>query len=267
MGTEDALSKVITFIEKHLSRKEIVVMLALDITGAFDQVLTSSILNCMTKKFFPSEIVNWYKFFLENRTIEANILDNKMTRKVIRGTPQGFIMSSLSWNLVMDDLLDSINDDKGVCLTEAISDGKGGMAVGYADDGAILMAGQDLGSMIHKVQAKLNKCVQWGKENGLSLSKDKTQYMVLRWRNAPKWRLKSKYKLRLDGDEILEVQDIKYLGLTINNSLSWFNHIDDKLGKAKKRFMQIKRAVGTLWGPSPRLMCWAYKAICLPILT
>ena len=253
-GTEDALSKVIDFIETQLQRNQVVLGLFLDVSGAFDSIFVNSITNAMAKRGFPKSIVKWYTYFLKNRTIESHILGNTIYRKINRGTGQGLILSPLCWNLVMDEMLIAVND--GI-----------GMGIGFADDGGLLIAGPDLGMLMIRMQQKLNKVLEWGQVSGSKLSKEKTEYLVFRKSGTPKWRCRTRHKLKIDGTDLREVESIKYLGVKLTNRLSWNLHIKEKVAKVKKRLMQIKAATGIIWGPRPSLIRWAFLSMCLPILT
>ena len=59
----------------------------------------------------------------------------------------------------------------------------------------------------------------------------------------------------------------KYLGCYLDTRLSFRHHINQKISAAKKLAMKIKNAIGSLWGPSPKALKWAYNGIIIPTIS
>ncbi|XP_069966728.1 uncharacterized protein [Bactrocera oleae] len=60
---------------------------------------------------------------------------------------------------------------------------------------------------------------------------------------------------------------VKYLGLTLDSTLRWNQHVDQTLTKATKALMVCNRLAGKSWGCSPRTIRWMYTMIVRPIIT
>ena len=58
-----------------------------------------------------------------------------------------------------------------------------------------------------------------------------------------------------------------YLGIVLDQKLSWSPHIEKKVSKAKKFLHLIKPAINHIYGLNPKRMQWIYKQIILPRLT
>ena len=58
-----------------------------------------------------------------------------------------------------------------------------------------------------------------------------------------------------------------YLGIVLDQKLSWTPHIKKKVSKAKKFLHLIKPAINHIYGLSPKQMQWIYKQVLLPGLT
>ena len=86
----------------------------------------------------------------------------KLAIRPVCGTPQGGVLSSRIWNLTFDPLLKLVNQDSPCA------------PVGFADDGALCFRGFCAETLIDIAQPKINMAVEWGAQNGLSFSKDKT---------------------------------------------------------------------------------------------
>ena len=76
----------------------------------------------------------------------------------------------------------------------------------------------------------------WFQSRGLILNKRKTQVLFLHPQAATPTDLQVKC-----GDDVLPIiQEAKYLGVTIDSSLSWNAHVNSTIKK-------VRQAVGTLW--------------------
>jgi ribonuclease HI len=68
----------------------------------------------------------------------------------------------------------------------------------------------------------------------------------------------------MGGVELEWQTEVKYLGLWLDQGLTWSLHMTKKMAACKKTIMQLRGSVGKLWGPSPYLMRWAYLCIVRP---
>ena len=161
-GTDTALSTLVNMIESSILRREYCLVLSLDIMGAFDNLATITIHNVMVENKYPPTMIRWYMNFLKNRTSIAEVLGVMLAIRPVCGTPQGGVLSSRIWNLAFDPLLKLLNDNSPCA------------PVGFADDGALCFRGIDPNTMVDNAQQKLNQAIEWGAQNGLSFSVDKT---------------------------------------------------------------------------------------------
>ena len=58
-----------------------------------------------------------------------------------------------------------------------------------------------------------------------------------------------------------------YLGVTLDKKLTWQEHIQLKLTKAKKLLQSLTYLLADNFGPKPELLLWAYTGIVRPGLT
>ena len=249
-STETALSTLIDSVEKAMLKGKYALVTFLDIEGAFDNVSYESVEAAMVEKAVNPLLIRWYMDFLYCRNISAEIAGVQRKRALTRGVPQGGVLSPLAWNLVFDSLLKAVNFGPF-------------LGVGLADDGAIGMTGIDPGMMMQQMQQALDRALQWGTETGLNFSAKKTQVMLF----TRKRGRRPACTLKMGGQKLSFVDQTRYLGLTLDCKLSWKLHIRNKTGQAKGQLVRIKNAIGKLWGPLPRAISWAYKAIVAPALT
>ena len=96
------------------------------------------------------------------------------------------------------------------------------------------------------VSSELSKIIQWFNVHKLSLNKDKTKYTLFH-----KVRQKDNISLKLpslfiNDKEIKRVASIKFLGIMLDEHLTWRNHIttiENKISKNLGLFYKAKRVL------------------------
>ena len=112
------------------------------------------------------------------------------------------------------------------------------------------------------LQRCLDEFNRWFSERGLKISAKKSYCLILDTSRAKT----VVQPLKLGNDHIPFVKEFKYLGVTIDNKLSWKPHIHQRISKAKKDLMVARKMIGTDWGLSPDKMAWIYEGIVRPAL-
>ena len=93
---------------------------------------------------------------------------NKKTIKIIRGCPQGGILSPFLWNLVVDSLLNYTNN-RIPCDIQGFANNMSPIATikSLSSNGKV---GFDADTLRKIMQKSLNSINEWFKENGLRIS-------------------------------------------------------------------------------------------------
>jgi len=133
----------------------------LDIEGAFDNTSFKTIITATRKRGLEETCCRWIEFMLEGRLVHTSLMGSSITAEVIRGCPQGGVLSRLLWNLVVDRLLNVTND-------------LGFSTFGYADDIVIIVQGKFAHTVREIMQNALNVVVKWAVKEGLNISPHKT---------------------------------------------------------------------------------------------
>jgi hypothetical protein len=71
----------------------------------------------------------------------------------------------------------------------------------------------------------------------------------------------------LFGTELQLKNQVKYLGVILDEKLNWNIHIDHRMQKATITFWQCRRAIGKTWELKPKVVHWIYTLVVKPILT
>jgi hypothetical protein len=103
------------------------------------------------------------------------------------------------------------------------------------------------------------------KEMGVEFGVEKTVDMLFTNKRASSYQMRN--CLKLYGQEIPFSKADKYLGVTLDDKLSWRPHIKNKIKKAKRTLMAIRSIIGKSWGPSPMCARWSWTGVIRPALT
>ena len=247
-----AISKVTSRIEKSILNGQFTLGIFLDIQGAFDSITPRAVEAGMILHNFPPIMINWYINYITNRSCQVTLGHSSLTRFLTQGTPQGGVFSPIAWNLAFDSLL-------------SIFDGGPTFAIGWADDGCLLISGPDPHTLADIAQDSINKAMAWAALRGLTFSHSKTKVILF----SKKYNKIEKHlpPLRINNTPVPYSHSCLYLGITLTHNLSWKAHLNQKFANAKKSLLLHRNALGTLWGPSPHIVRWLYEGIIKPSLT
>jgi hypothetical protein len=197
----------------------VVRVLLFDYRKPFDLIDHTILVNKLKELDISTTIINWIKSFLSNRLQRVKLSHDCMSEwgVVPSGVPQGT-------NLMTSNL--GFPDDPFDIWK-------------YVDDSTvseIIIRGHD-----SNAQIAVDKVVNWSKESLLQLNGEKCKELTISFgRNRQPYP-----PVIIDGIPMEKVSKAKLLGVTINNKLSWNDHIEEVIKKAARRLyflVQLKRA-------------------------
>ena len=187
----------------------------LDIKKAFDTVYHKILLKKLyayghvALKLLESYFSDRYQYVVyDNQKAE--------TLSITCGVPQGSIQGPLLLIIYMNDL----------CNVSKLL-----FPVLHADYTCVVLNGKSLNLIVQTVNSELQLLSTWLKYNKLSLNTTKTYYAVF---HRAKMKLPmNSIKLFMDKTNLREVE-FKYLGVILDNKLSWIQHISYVKNKISK---------------------------------
>ena len=131
------------------------------------------------------------------------------------GVPQGSVLGPLLFILYINDIANIIDYSK-ICL--------------FADDTAIYYVHKDITSATEAVQHDLSNIDRWMDANKLSINTTKTQYKIILGHH----KKYDNIDIKMKNSTIARTRAYKYLGVKINQHLSYSQHINNLAGTVKK---------------------------------
>jgi ribonuclease HI len=247
-STEAALHCLVNKVEKTLDQQEFGLAVFIDIEGAFDNTPFSVIIESAERHGIHPSLTGWMFNMLKTREVTATLFDVDVTVTTSRGCPQGGCLSCLMWSLVVNSLLDELNAMGGV------------WAEGYADDVVIYVTGKFAEIVRGIAQSALKTTEKWCGSTGLSINPNKTTVV-------PFTRLKKNTQikeLQLFGSSVTYEKQVRYLGVTLDSTLTWNAHLQTIVDKTNKAYWACRRMVGSSWGLKPKMVAWLYTQVILP---
>ena len=101
-----------------------------------------------------------------------------------------------------------------------------------ADDTSVTLSDRSQETLPKRVNYDLRKLSMWLRANKFSLNIEKTELVVFRRQNT---KLNKSFKIKLDGKRLFPTSSVKYLGVLLDEHLTWssqISHVQIKLNLA-----------------------------------
>ena len=141
---EDAICNITSIIEKAFFNKRYVLIIFLDISGAFDCTWHPSVLKSFISKGYEPSYVHLISSYLSNRHVRLDINSSSSTKRLTRSAPQGGGLSPFIWDMDYDDTLDVPAIDPDLLAIVEESTYIDSSAQAYADDSQVAIISDTL---------------------------------------------------------------------------------------------------------------------------
>lgn len=193
----------------------------LDFSKAFDKVPHHSLIIKLRNIGLSNVIVSWIADYLCNRKQFVSLGNEKSHFLPVRsGVPQGSVLGPLLFLLFVNDIVYEACPGVEMRL--------------FADD-CVLFCNISSPSDQENLSKSLGRIGDWCSRWGMVLNTEKSVIMRITRKKAP---LSFNYKL--GSSPLKEVTSVKYLGLTLTNTLSWNEHIDNVCSSAFRKLCFLR---------------------------
>ena len=206
--TEHAILDLKEYLMNKIDRKKIIAVLFLDLQKAFDTVDHEILLQKLYHYGVRGKAYKLLKSYLSGRTQRTKVRNVfSELASVSWGVPQGSVLGPLLFLIFINDL-PSASD---LCPWL------------FADDTALALSSDSIRDLENRFNCEVKKVHNWLLANRLSVHyMDKTQFMLVQAPNKKNRAItSSNFKLFMGDHEIERTDNYKYLGILIDDKLSW----------------------------------------------
>ena len=172
--------------------------------------------------------------------------DTTSTSQTIKqGVPQGSILGPLLYIIYANDIKDTLTNSK---------------VAFYADDTVLYSSNKDLTKAMANIQKDLDSISEWYKLNGIYINPTKTKYMIFSNKTPKLNRLPEP---TINGKTVERVSQYKYLGVTLDEHLTFGAHITGIIHKVTCKVQQLRRIRRHVTTKAALLI---YKNMILPLV-
>ena len=228
-STEQAMTDIILKITNAIENKKFAIGLFLDLSKAFDSIPHDILLWKLSLYGIRGVALNWFKSYLNHRSqyIQLNNISSAC-QPLTFGVPQGSILGPLLFLLFINDM-PSISQIVKYIL--------------FADDTTGLYCSSSLDDLFTTLSSEADSLNQWFAANRLTINVSKTNFVL--FTTPQKYRhlqLENRNVIKFGSSEIKMRYEVKFLGLLLDNHLTFKNHIKYICTKLTKSLYAIKRA-------------------------
>ena len=223
----DAVSELVGEVLKNRENKKIMAVLYLDLLKAFDILEPTVLYHKLEKYGIRGTCLDWFRSYLTNRKLRSKCRLSNGTEysdwyDVEYGTPQGSCLGPLLFLIFCNNLY------KNLEFAECIQ---------FADDTTLYFGHSNKNFALCCLEHYLKIISDWFRANKLTLNVEKTVFMLFH----PKGK-KLNEQITFENKTIKNSRVTKFLGIWLNDNLSWESHIRQLTLNIKRNMILLRKS-------------------------
>ena len=208
-STIHTLISITESIRSALDESKSVCGIFVDLQKAFDTVNHDILLKKLYHYGIRGKMNDWFNSYLKERKqiVSINGEDSEI-RELNHGVPQGSVLGPLLFLIYINDL--------NVCISNS-------KVYHFADDTNLLHINSSNKKLQKNINYDLKRLTNWLHANKISLNCTKTELIYFRKKRSI---TPTTNKIKLNGTKLIPTDNIKYLGVYLDETLSGFAHND-----------------------------------------
>lgn len=259
LSTEDAVLALTSTIVENVDAGNKCLAVFLDLKKAFDTVSVPILLRSLQDAGIRGNPFKLLESYLTDRSSRVGVGSILSSKRVVNyGVPQGSVLGPTLFLVYINSLCNMQVD--------------GGSIYTYADDTAIVYAAENWEKLKSITEAGLVKIAIWLNTHLLSLNVKKSNYVCFSKYDSGQPSLDFRINVHqceksmnsCSCSELKKVTCIKYLGVMLDQRLSWHSHIELLLNRTRKLIWTFKTLRHVA---SERLLRLTYLSLAQSVMT
>ena len=222
-STQHALFNLFQNWQKCLDKSGVVGTLLMDLSKAYDCISPGLLVAKLAAYGLDTDSLRLLYNYLTQRKHRVRIGSSLSDwLELILGLPQGSILGPILFNFFINDLISTIQETH-VC--------------NFADDTTIYACENNTSDALTKLSKDCDRAIKWFQDNSMEANPNKFQLMFLGTKE-------DNLSLLVNGSNITSCNEVRLLGVTIDNKLTFEKHISNiccTAGKRTKALLRIRK--------------------------
>ena len=224
---------------ESFNQGEHVIATFLEVEKAFDNVWHNGLRYKIYQLDLPTKLCRWLSDFLVGRVIQVKIegfLSPKVYPKA--GVPQGSNLSPLLFLIYVNDMPNPSHHQTDKSQ--------------FADDAGQWAVSKNIDLAVEYLQRDLDKLARWSAKWRIKLNPEKTKVIIF---SKSRFAIRAEPALSLYGDLLSYYPQIKFLGITFDNRMTFTKHFEEILEHCNQKFHRLRILVNKSGAQVPKPFC------------